>query len=279
MTFMSSAADSNRNGIPDSMERKKKKRLRSRREGDRNRDRDRGGDAGSQPGGVRDVSSPTRGGGGGGGGGGMRGSNDTVARPAGLDTLSARTPFGKSFAEDTALDVFANPEAVSTQFMRNQGMDPMRGGGMTKVMSDLAAVMPDLFLLTQGGRSGLEGVSAPSFLDFAGNFMNQMGTPGGGFISPGVINNLFDAGSDSALGAFLNDPNADTPTQIQRLLSMMGAGLQTTIPGPILAAVMGMAQQGGTDFLTDISQGNRRGSTFADYLQGDPNLSRLFGIR
>lgn len=265
-----SKRDRNANGIPDEIEEKTGRRpLRSRNEG---RTTPTG-----RPAPVERRQEAR--GGGGGGGGRDSGTQSTVPPLSGLDTQQSRTPFGRSFSEDMGLDVFANPEIASNQFMRNQGMDPLRGGGMTKVMNDLAAVMPDLFFLTQGNRVGgaLEGLGAPSFLDFAGEFLNNMGTPGGGYIAPSVTANLFSK-ADSPLQAFLNDPNADTATQINRLLGMMGAGLQTTIPPQILAAVMGQAQQAGTDFMTDLSQGNQRGSTFADALRRGTSIDDWLGI-
>lgn len=209
---------------------------------------------------------------------GLKNAATNVPPMHGMDTQTARTAFGKQFTPDMGLDVFANPEVAATQFMRNQGMDPMRGGGMTKVMNDLAQVMPDLFFLTQGtGVKGAGmGLGAPSFLDFAGQFLNGQSTPGGGFVSPDIIGNLFGK-QDSPLNAFLNDPNADAATQISRLIGMMGAGLQTTIPPQILQAILGTAQQSGTDYMADQATG-KRGGTFADALKKGTSIDEWFNF-
>lgn len=192
------------------------------------------------------------------------GSQGTVPANVPGDTRRPGTAFGQQYIGAMYPDLYANPDWMANDWMRGQGIDPLASGGMGKVYDDLAQIIPQLWMLTQG-TGGPQHNEYGGFLDFAGQMLNQYSTPGAGVISPSVISNLFNAPQGSTLNAMLNNPSADPTQQMNTLLGLIGGGLATGMPGPIAGAYMGQAEQMGQDWASGKAKG--QGGTFADYLK------------
>lgn len=207
------------------------------------------------------------------GGGGKVGSAGLAPELASSESIRPRSSFGQQYIGASYPDLWTNPEVLAGDWMGGQGITPQGGGGMWKVYSDLAQVMPQLFQLTQG-TGGPKGATFASFLDYANQFLNQYSTPGAGTVSPSVVGNLFTAGDNSPLGAMLNNPQLDPAQQANLLLGLMGAGLATSMPGATAGGYLGNAEAMAQQWMGEKAKG--KGGTFQDYLasQGYADLFR-----
>lgn len=184
-----------------------------------------------------------------------------------MDMQRPSSAFGQQFKPASFPDLYTNPEVLAAAWMGQNGTSPQQGGGMYKVYSDLAQVMPQLFQLTQGG-GGFDEAGFASFIDFANQFLNQYSTPGGGVISPSAVGNMFSAGDNSALGMMLNNPSLDPAQQSNLALGLIGGGLATSVPGALASAAMGNAEALAGQWMAQQAQ-SRPGqeTTFTDFLR------------
>lgn len=191
----------------------------------------------------------------------------------------SNSAFGQQYATQPFMnDIFSNPETLATSWLQGQGVDPLKGGGLPAVYQDLAQLLPQLFVLTQGtqgGQGSAAGVGINSFLDYVNQFLNQYSQPGSGTVSPDIINNLFSNGDNSLLSNILNDPSADPSQQADALLGMLGAGLGASLPGPIANAYLHQAQAMGQQFANNQWKGGK--GTFADLLK-DNGFADIFNF-
>jgi hypothetical protein len=200
-----------------------------------------------------------------------RGGN--VPALQGSDSARSNSAFGQQYVtQPFQNDIFSNPETLATSWLQGQGVDPLAGGGLPAVYQDLAQILPQLFVLTQGGQGGpgsAAGVGVNSFLDYVNQFLNQYSTPGSGTVSANVIGNLFGGAGQqgSLISNIVNDPSADPSQQADALLGLLGSGLGASLPGPIANAYLHQAQAMGQQFANKQWQGGK--GTFADYLKNN----------
>lgn len=234
--------------------RNKKRRQNSRDPRQRNRNRDN----------MPDNSGGNGGGNSDGGVGGDRVTPPLQDQP----TVRPNSAFGQGFDPDMYGDLKANPDILASQWMDQQGIDPMASGGMAKVWGDLSAVMPQLFYLTQGLGANGAGAGDTSFLDYAGDFMNQYTSTGGGAVGSNVLQNLFNGpDQNSVLGQMINDPSQDPATQARTVLGLIGSGLATNMSGASGSAIMGRAQQLATEWMREQATNGANTITFPDFLK------------
>lgn len=179
-------------------------------------------------------------------------------------SLRPNSAFGQQYIGAMYPNAFQNPEVLAGNWMGSQGITPQGGGGMWSVYNDLAREMPQLFYLTQGMGGNADALSYASFLDYAGQFLNQYSTPGGGTIAPSAVLNLLGAGGDSQLGMILNNPDLDPEQQAGLLLSMMESVLSTSLTPLAASAAMGNANASAQQWADQKYQG--RGGTFQEFL-------------
>lgn len=167
-------------------------------------------------------------------------------------------------------DLFQNPDLLAQKWGEMNGLTPTTGGGMQKVQQDLAAIMPQLFYLTQGNGTDASSYEYAKFMDFANEFMNSANGVGGasGAPSSDMIANIFNSSPDSMLQQFLNNPNLDTGQQMNNLIGLIGGALSSSMPGASASALMAQADQLGKSWFNQQSEAGAAGNqSFTDFLR------------
>lgn len=215
------------------------------------------------------------GGGGNGGGGGLGGSTNTVPNPEPVDTLKPQNSIWDNVPGAQYEQYRLDPSLAASKWLQNQGYDTTHAGGVTKLISDLAAFAPQLFYLTQGGTDNPQQAGNAAYMDFVDNFLTQYTTPGGGTIDPLMVGNTLFGGDNisegSALDALLNAPGMSTAAQINALLGFASAGLSTSMGDTVTNALMSVLDQEARDWQANMKlDPNNPDGTLTEYLKNTP---------
>lgn len=163
--------------------------------------------------------------------GGGTGGTQQLGQTVGTDIFGApMTGFGQPFAPGQAGMIFDQPQVMLMQAMKNMGYDPLSNQGVYQSMLPLTDYITALTGIALGQGADYGTMANQAALDFAGQYLTQMMTPGGQNINfnAGLAGlNAAALNPGSVLGKFLNveDPRAQISNYKSVALPLAAASL------------------------------------------------------
>lgn len=183
-------------------------------------------------------------------------------------TAKANTEFGQSFRKEAWNDAWADPQSVIHQYLRHVGAPTNTGG--SAMTQELADNMGILWLLSQnaGKAEDPQYWNTGSYLDFAGDYLGSMRSPGGSTMGLGdVLGAMFGASEQSPLYHNLFGDDLQPGQQVDQFMKTMRYGAEPSTPALILDAYLAQANQVGKDFTADAMTGDGSQVNFGEYLK------------
>lgn len=159
------------------------------------------------------------------------------------------------------VDLVGNPEILVRDMLKNMGFNA--DAGAIDALQDDAGMLEALMLMGATGKDSLGSMTDEDFINFVGNWTQQMATPGAGTPDAmALIQNVLDAPDGSALAASLA---AGTPEQqaafLNQLVGVAGNTLTPLAQRALMASLEGRTDdwlsaqaKGGKDPLTNWLQ-------------------------
>lgn len=232
-----------------------------------------GGYTSSGSGGYRSGSGGSSGGGrsssGGGGGGGVgaTSSTATTAGPVATD--------GSSEWLQAAMDIFSrDPQAMLAVQMQDQYGDS-GGNALYGMLTPYADAANALYLMQRG--TDASSGTVDDNLQWLDDYWSALQTPGARIDTATAIGNLFNAGADSPLHAYLN--TGDPSQQANRALQLIAGGVETGMSPIMASAIMDRLRLERDRYLGEAARGGATGS-YIDYLNSTGvDVGQLMGVR
>jgi hypothetical protein len=178
---------------------------------------------------------------------------------------TAQTKLGQSFIDAALPGAWDDPEALIDTFYRVNGM--AKGGGTYGTQLESADNLGMLYMALMGDQA-LQGNG--NFVDWASKYLENGRTADGRSISPGEIwGAITSPENNSPLNYYLNNPSLTPEDQVNNFMSAARYGMESTLPGPILNAVLAQIDQMGREFRS-LRNTQAGGSSFTDYMQSRP---------
>lgn len=203
----------------------------------------------------------------GGGGGGVAaagGGGAGAPAPVGQinDILAPMTGFASRYTPASAEMLFANPEVILRDTLRDMGRTP--DGALFGMLAPQAAAANALFALGYGGTSDLGAGSNEAGINFINDFLRNQGTAGGQAVDFNAgMNALNTFAPGSALESLLT--TGDPEQQIGNYRNIAGALANSSLHPLMARAFNNFLDQRGTDFMSSVARGNAQ-SNFGNYL-------------
>jgi hypothetical protein len=205
------------------------------------------------------------------GGGGGAGAPAPPA--AAVDIAAPFTGFASRYMPGSAEMLFANPEVILRDTMRDMGRTP--DGGLYHLLQPQAAAANALFALGYGGSSDLGAGSNEAGINFINDYLQNQATVGGDAINfnqgMAALNNY---APESALDSLLN--LADPEEQINNYRNIASALANSSLHPLMARAFNSFLNDRGTDYMSSVSRGDAS-SNFGNYLasrQGPMQVQR-----
>jgi hypothetical protein len=198
----------------------------------------------------------------GGGGGVPPGGNPAFPTGSGYQ---AQTKLGQSYRDLMLPSAWEDPEALIDTYYRVSGLDKGSGDYGTQLESADNLGILYMALMGEGANQG-----NANFVDWASNYLSDQRRADGRSLAPSEIwQAIVDPSANSPLSYYLNNPTLTPEDQVNNFMSTMRYGMESTLPAPILNALMAQVDQMGREFrsLRNTQAGN---ASFTEYLQSRP---------
>jgi hypothetical protein len=196
--------------------------------------------------------------------GGAAATGGNPAFPTGSG-YTAQTQLGRSYRDLMLPSAWEDPEALIDTYYRVSGLD--KGSGDYGTQLESADNLGILYMALMGENANQGNAN---FVDWASNYLTDQRRADGRSLAPSEIwQAIVDPSANSPLSYYLNNPTLTPEDQVNNFMSTMRYGMESTLPAPILNALMAQVDQMGREFrsLRNTQAGN---SSFTEYLQSRP---------
>lgn len=196
--------------------------------------------------------------------GGMTPAPGNPAFPTGSG-YQAQTALGKSYRDLMLPSAWEDPEALIDTMYRTAGWD--KGSGDYGTQLESADNLGILYMALMG-EDAFQGNA--NFVDWASKYLTDQRRAGGVSLSPGEIwEAITKPTANSPLNYYLNNPTLTPEDQVNNFMSTMRYGMESTLPAPILNALMAQVDQIGREFRS-LRNTQSGGASFTEYMGSRP---------
>lgn len=188
--------------------------------------------------------------------------------------VQTNTPFGNQVMPGEYANSWSNPDSLIRLYFDTMGI-PISGGAYGSALQQADALRPLWFLMQNQDVANGYG----NYIDWTGDYMNQLFTPGGASVGlrdiAGAISGSI-GDPNSVIGNYLNNPQMTAAEQVQQIGSTLRSTVGAAAPSIVAGALLNMAREYGDQYQAS-SLTSPNGGTFNQYL-ADKGYWNVFGV-